>query len=38
MIYHGHLVHPEIWQLWAAVIMVPVNIAWLLCLSFQKKS
>jgi hypothetical protein len=31
--HHGYLVHPDIWMLWAAVILTPVNtIGILFCL------
>jgi hypothetical protein len=32
-LYHGHLVHPDIWILWMAGILTPVNtlgLVWLL--------
>lgn len=37
MIYHGHLVHPDIWMLWLAIAMVPVNATWLVYLSVRRR-
>ena len=30
VIYHGHLVHPDIWMLWASFFMAAINTAWLI--------
>lgn len=25
MIFHGHFTHPELWMMWAVVVLTPVN-------------
>jgi hypothetical protein len=36
MIYHGHFTHPELWMMWAVVVLTPVNTLGILYLLWRR--
>ena len=36
MIYHGHFTHPDLWIMWASVVLTPVNTLGILYLLWRR--